>query len=82
MLSIVILICAMNMSHADCQPDTAVSVTRGPHVANEVSCGFAAQGLIASTVLLGPDEYMKISCVRNFRETEQTQDVRNALAGR
>ncbi|MBV8568696.1 MAG: hypothetical protein JO273_24910 [Methylobacteriaceae bacterium] len=68
MLSIVILICAMNVSHADCQPDTAVSVTRGPRVQSEVGCGLAAQGMIASTVLLGPDEYLKISCVRSVKE--------------
>jgi hypothetical protein len=61
-LSVVILICAGGMSQADCQPETAVSVTRGPRVENSMACGLAAQSLIASTQLLHEGDYIKIMC--------------------
>jgi hypothetical protein len=66
-----ILICAGTVSHADCQPDTALSVTRGPQISNEIACGLAAQTLIASTQLLHEGDYMKIICRPRAHDAER-----------
>ena len=50
--SLVILICSIALSHADCQPKTATDVVRGPPVDNPVMCGLNAQTMIARTDLV------------------------------
>lgn len=62
--TILVLICALNVSHADCQPDTAYDVMRGPRVENAQMCGMMGQALVAQTSLAPRDglEYMKIVC--------------------
>jgi hypothetical protein len=66
MFQIMILICALDVSRADCRPESALDVIHGPEVANEMMCGFHGQAFLASTSLaprLGR-EYMKIQCLR------------------
>lgn len=63
--TVLILVCAMATSHADCQPETALSTIRGPQVNDQSQCGFLGQATLASTALAPRDglEYMKIMCV-------------------
>jgi hypothetical protein len=64
--SVVILICSMGLSHADCQPDTALDVVRGPEVDNPVMCAFNAQTMMARTDLVqGGAQYLKVVCARS-----------------
>lgn len=67
MFQVLILICSMTLSHSKCQTETALDVIRGPAVPNEVMCGFHGQVYIAQTSLAprGPDEYVKIVCIRS-----------------
>jgi hypothetical protein len=60
------------MSQADCQPETAISVMRGPSVENSMACGLAAQSLIASTQLLHEGDYIKIMCRHRTTEAIST----------
>src|SRR5262245_39461185 len=43
MFQILLLVCAIDISRANCQPDTALDVIRGPEVSNEMMCGFHAK---------------------------------------
>ncbi len=62
--SIIILICSTALSHADCQPRTALDVVRGPQVDNAVMCSLNAQMMMARTDLVEGDgsQYMKVVC--------------------
>jgi hypothetical protein len=62
--SIVILICSIALSHAECQPNTALDVVRGPKVDNAVMCAMNSQTMMASTDLVQGDrgQYMKVVC--------------------
>lgn len=64
--TILILVCALNVSHADCRPETAVATIRGPQVNNELMCGFLGQATLAGTAVAPREglEYLKISCLR------------------
>jgi len=63
--SIVILICSINIGHADCQRETAIDVVRGPRVENAMMCAMAGQAMIAQTALMQGhgEEYMKLLCI-------------------
>jgi hypothetical protein len=67
MFQIIVLICTLAMTPSDCQTENALDVFLGPLVANEVMCGLHGQALVAQTALpaRGPDEYVKIQCVRS-----------------
>ncbi len=61
--AIVVLICSTALSHADCQPKTAIDVVRGPQVDNVVMCSLNAQMMMARTDLVqGDNLYMKVMC--------------------
>jgi hypothetical protein len=77
MYSIVILICATALSHADCQAKTAFDVVRGPTVDNPMMCGFDAQAMIARTDLVQTDgtEYVKIVCTRSKNAEEWVAEI-------
>ncbi len=64
--TIVILICAMAIDHADCAPDTATDVIQGPKVANERECLMFGEATVAATAIVprAGEEYMKIICQR------------------
>ena len=63
---IVILVCALQMQPSVCTADTAIDVTQGPRVENELMCGKLGQAVLAGTALAPREglEYVKISCVR------------------
>ena len=64
---ILILVCALQTQPSACTPETAIDVTQGPHVANELMCGRMGQAVLAGTALTPREgsEYVKISCVRD-----------------
>jgi hypothetical protein len=56
----------------DCDTHSAVDVVLGPEVRNEIMCGLEAQEMFAKTTILPRDgEYVKISCVREQRLSEE-----------
>lgn len=77
MYSIVILICSTALSHADCQPKTALDVVRGPIVDNEVMCALNAQTMIARTDLVqtGESQYVKVVCARQKNAEEWVAEI-------
>ena len=79
MFQILILVCAMNMSHANCQADNALDVIRGPEVPNELMCGFHGQAFLASTSIAPRSgrEYTKIQCIH----ASEGQQARREPAG-
>ena len=62
--SVLILICGLNTGHADCQPETAIDVMRGPRTESAMMCMMAGQAMVAQTVLAPREglEYVKIIC--------------------
>jgi hypothetical protein len=64
---ILILVCSMATSHADCQPGTAINSALGPVVKSEVQCGLIGQATLAQTSLRPRpgEEYLKIVCRRD-----------------
>lgn len=66
-IHIVILVCALATPRADCTRDTAIDVTQGPQVANELMCGKMGQAVLAGTAITPRPgiEYAKLICVRN-----------------
>ena len=66
MFKVMILVCSINLSPADCQMDNAIDVINGPDAQNEMMCGFYGQAYVADTALTGQrsDEYVKVKCTR------------------
>jgi hypothetical protein len=66
-IAVVILICSASLSRPECQLNTASDGMRGPNVANEIMCALSGQSMLAATALApnGPDEYVKIVCIRS-----------------
>ncbi|MBX6323144.1 MAG: hypothetical protein IRY94_15060 [Rhodospirillaceae bacterium] len=65
MIKVLILVCSMTVSHANCQTDTALFVIDGPDATNMMACGFQGQAYIAGSALglaLRPDQYVKVQC--------------------
>jgi hypothetical protein len=69
-IHILILVCALQTQPSACTPETAIDVTQGPRVANELMCGRMGQAVLAGTALAPREgkEYVKISCVRDERD--------------
>lgn len=67
MFKVLILICSVSMSPAECQAYNAVDVIQGPDSANELTCGLHGQAYLAQ-IAMGArhrdDEYVKIKCTR------------------
>ncbi len=60
-----ILLCAASTMPGECDTRNAVDVVLGPDARNEITCGLAAQEMIAQTAITPRHgEYLKISCVR------------------
>ncbi len=79
--SIIVLICSIALSHAECQPKTANDVVRGPQVDNPVMCSLNAQMMMARTDLAqGGNVYMKVMCAptKNAEEWRAELDLRKA----
>jgi hypothetical protein len=66
LFQIMILVCAIGTSRMDCQADTALDVVRGPVVASEILCGRDGQAYLAQTSIVprGPQDYVKVQCLR------------------
>ncbi len=66
-IHILILVCGLQTQPAACTPETAIDVTQGPRVANELMCGRMGQAVLAGTALAPREgmEYVKISCIRD-----------------
>ena len=66
-IHMVILVCALQMQPALCTTETAIDVTQGPRLENELMCGKMGQALLAGTTIAPRDgiEYVKVTCVRD-----------------
>jgi hypothetical protein len=66
-IHIVILVCALQTQPSVCTTDTAIDVTQGPRVENELMCGKLGQAVLAGTAIAPREglEYVKIACVRD-----------------
>ena len=67
MYKVLILICSLGTSPAECQAYNAVDVIQGPEAFDEVDCGLHGQAYMAQIALGAPhrdDEYVKVSCTR------------------
>jgi hypothetical protein len=66
-IHIVILVCALQTQPSVCTTDTAIDVTQGPRVENELMCGKMGQAVLAGTAIAPREglEYVKIACVRD-----------------
>ena len=65
-IHVVILVCALQMQPSACTAETAIDVTQGPRVENELMCGKLGQAVLAGTALAPREglEYVKVTCVR------------------
>lgn len=67
MFKVLILVCSVSVSPADCQINTALDVITGPEASNEIQCGLFGQAFYAETAMGGQqraDEYLKVKCTR------------------
>jgi hypothetical protein len=73
-IHIVILVCALQMQPSVCTTETAIDVTQGPRVENELMCGKLGQAVLAGTALVPRAglEYVKIACVREHLASATT----------
>jgi hypothetical protein len=73
-IHIVILVCALQMQPSVCTAETAIDVTQGPRVENELMCGKLGQAVLAGTALAPRDglEYAKIACARDHLASATT----------
>jgi hypothetical protein len=80
MFKVLVLVCSSALAPMECQIETAEDVISGPAAGNEVMCGLHGQAYIAETALgerIGPDEYVKIKCIRS---TEGDRNLESAEA--
>jgi hypothetical protein len=77
-IHILILVCALQTQPSACTPETAIDVTQGPRVANELMCGKMGQAVLAGTALVPREgvEYVKISCVRDRADSARAREAR------
>ena len=75
-IHILILVCALQTQPSACTPDTAIDVTQGPRVANELMCGRMGQAVLAGTALAPREgiEYVKISCIRDGADAARSSE--------
>jgi hypothetical protein len=81
-IHVLILVCALQTQPSACTPETAIDVTQGPRVANELMCGKLGQAVLAGTVLAPRDgaEYVKISCVRERSDSARSAEPDKPVA--
>jgi hypothetical protein len=75
-IHILILVCGLQTQPSACTPETAIDVTQGPRVANELMCGKLGQAVLAGTALAPRDgqQYVKISCVREGANSARSSE--------
>ncbi len=65
MVKVVILVCALSLPRAECQPETARAVLQGPDAGNAVTCMSRGQAFLAgSAIKVGRNEWVKVLCQR------------------
>ena len=66
MFQVMVLVCAISITPAECQTNTAIKTLRGPEAANEVECGLYGQVYFAQMGQhrLTKGQYLKIMCTR------------------
>jgi hypothetical protein len=81
-IHVLILICALQTQPSACTPETAIDVTQGPRVANELMCGRQGQAVLAGTALVPREgiEYVKISCVRDRPDQARSREPEKTTA--
>lgn len=66
MIQLVILVCALSLSHRDCTPSTALDVLHGPDASNILVCMAQGQQYLASSAIkVEPGSYVKVECRRS-----------------
>lgn len=66
-LAVLILVCSVDVTPADCSQENAVDVIIGPPAPNEMMCGRDGQAYVAETPFVVPGEtYPKIICSRQL----------------
>ena len=73
-IHVLILVCALQMQPSACTAETAIDVTQGPRVENELMCGKLGQAVLAGTALAPREglEYVKVTCVREHLASSST----------
>jgi hypothetical protein len=71
MFKMLLLVCATDVSPAQCGIDTAIDIIQGPAAQSAAACAFQGQVQVAATVLpIRPGEtYLKVRCTRERPET-------------
>ena len=71
MFKMLLLVCATNVSPAQCGIDTAIDIIHGPATHSAAACAFQGQAQVAATALpIRPGEtYLKVRCTRERPET-------------
>jgi hypothetical protein len=65
MVKVVILVCALSLPRAECQPETARAVLQGPDAGNATTCMSRGQAFLAgSAIRVGQNEWVKVLCQR------------------
>lgn len=70
MLQVLILVCSVNVSPADCQIETALDVISGGELVNAATCGLIGQARYAALSLAehAQGQYLKIRCEPPHRQ--------------
>jgi hypothetical protein len=63
MVKVLILVCALSLPRAECQPETARAVVQGPGATNATTCMFRGQAFLAgSAIRVARNEWVKVLC--------------------
>lgn len=70
-----VFVCSIGTAPDHCNADTAIDITYGERVTNEIMCGKAGEAVLARTALAPREgqEYIKITCPRQLLKSEKTQ---------
>ena len=82
MFQVMVLVCAISITPAECQTNTAIKTLRGPEAANEVECGLYGQVYFAQMGQhrLTKGQYLKIMCTRTSSERSLARTANHVQA--
>jgi hypothetical protein len=69
MFTVLILVCSINLSPAECRVQNALDVIRGPDADTAASCGVVGQTYVAGAAVTfhhRSDEYLKFVCATSI----------------
>ena len=80
--STIILVCSMNLSVGECQPNTAIDLIRAGEANSLMMCAMRGQTTLAATALAPQEgvEFTKIMCVSKEREDGVLREARVRIA--